>query len=87
MQPTFQLETLLNNPRAAMKLQALIADMRWRVQLLNSDIHEEENRTGIFDISNSGYSILARNLRARRDNLLSTIAVLESQSAEKEIAA
>jgi hypothetical protein len=49
-----------------MKLQALIGDLRWRVQLLDADIQDEEKRTGIFDISNNAYPILARNLRTRR---------------------
>jgi hypothetical protein len=85
MQPTSRLETLLNHSRTTMKLQALIADLRWRVQLLASDIQEEEKHTGIFDVSNIAYPILARNLRARRDNLLVTITVLESQLAETDM--
>jgi hypothetical protein len=87
MQPTYRLETILNHSGATMKLHALIADLRWRVQLLASDIHEEEKRTGIFDVSNVAYPILARNLRARRNNLLATITVLEKQLAEIDVAA
>ena len=82
MQPTSRLETPLNHPRTAMKLQALIADLRWRIQLLGSDIQEEEKRTGISDLSDRAYPIVARNLRTRRDNLLATITILESQMAE-----
>ena len=48
MQPTSRLE----NPRTAMKLHALISDLRWRVQLLDSDIQDEEKRTGISNVSN-----------------------------------
>ena len=87
MQPTYRLETLLNYPRTAMKLQALIADLRWRIQLLGSDVQEEEKRTGVSDLSNRAYPILARNLRTRRDNLLATIAMLESRLAEGDMAA
>lgn len=47
MQPTSRLETLLNHPRTVMKLQALVSDLRERVQLLDSDIQDEEKRTGI----------------------------------------
>jgi hypothetical protein len=87
MQPTSRLETLPNDHRTTMKLQRLIADLRWQVQLLDSGIHEEEQRTGIFDVSNITYPTLARDLRARRDNLLITITMLESQLAETDMAA
>ena len=83
MQPTSRLEI----PRTAMKLHALISDLRWRVQLLDSDIQDEEKRTGISNVSNTAYPILARNLRTRRGNLLATITVLESQLAEMDTAA
>ena len=87
MQPMSRLETLLNPPRTAMKLQALINDLRRQVQLLDADIQHEEKRTGISDVSNIAYPILARNWRTRRDNLLATIMVLESQLAETGMAA
>ena len=87
MQPMSRLETLLNPPRTAMKLQALINDLRRQVQLLDADIQDEEKRTGISDVSNTAYPILARNWRTRRDNLLATIMVLESQLAETGMAA
>jgi hypothetical protein len=87
MRPTSRLETLPNDPRANMKLHALIADLRWRVQLLDSDIHGEEKRTGIFDVSDIAYPVLARNLRGRRDNLLVTITMLQSQLVETDVAA
>jgi hypothetical protein len=87
MQMMSRLETMRNDPRATMKLHALIADLRWRVQLLDSDVHEEEKKSGVFDACNVAYSTLARNLRARRDNLLGTITMLESQLVETGIAA
>ena len=87
MQPTSRLETLPNHPSTTMKLRTLINDLRWRVQLLDRDIQDEERRTGIFDTSNNAYPILARNLRTRRDNLLATIMVLDSQLAETGMAA
>ena len=46
MQPTFRLENTTELSRTAMKLQALTADLRWHVQLLDSDIRDEEKRTG-----------------------------------------
>ena len=87
MQPTSRLEI----PRTAMKLHAklhaLISDLHWRVQLLDSDIQDEEKRTGISNVSNTAYPILARNLRTRRDNLLTTITMLESRLGEADVAA
>ena len=80
MQPTSRLETLPNHPRTTMKLQALINDLRWRVQLLDAHIQDEEKRTGISNVSNTAYPILARNLRTRRDNLLATITTLEIET-------
>ena len=87
MQPMSRSETLLNHSRTAMKLHALISDLRWRVQLLDSDIQDEEKRTGISNVSNAAYPILARNLRTRRGNLLATITMLESQLAGTDMAA
>jgi hypothetical protein len=87
MQPTSRLETQQNNPRTTLKLRALIADLRWQVQLLESDIQDEQKRTGIFDVSSIAYPTLAHNLRTRRDNLLVTIALLEGQLPATEIAA
>ena len=80
MQPTSRLEI----PPTAMKLHALISDLRWRVQLLDSDIQDEEKRTGISNVSNTAYPILARNLRTRRGNLLATITMLDSQTGALE---
>jgi hypothetical protein len=82
MQPMSLLETRLNDSRANVKLHTLIIDLRWRVHLLDSDIHDEEKRTGVFDVSDIAYPVLARNLRGRRHNLLATIAMLRSQLVE-----
>jgi hypothetical protein len=87
MQPISRLGTPRNDPRTTMKLQMLIADLSRQVQLLNYDLHEEEKRTGSFDASDIAYPMLAKNLRARRDNLRVTIALLESQLAATDIAA
>jgi hypothetical protein len=76
-----------NDLRATVKLRALIADPHLQVRFLDQGIHDEEQRTGIFDVATVAYSTLARNQRARRDNLLVTIRMLEEQMAETEIAA
>ena len=87
MHPASQFRTQLNDLRVTMKLRALVADLHSQVHFLNKGIHDEEQRTGIFDVSNVAYPILARTLRARRDNLFATIRVLESRMAEADMAA
>ncbi|MDA9401397.1 hypothetical protein [Bradyrhizobium sp. CCBAU 45389] len=70
-----------------LQLDALIADLWWRVRLLNTDILEEEAKTGVFDVNQPAYPLLAANLRARRDNLVSTIGVLEQRAKSMSEAA
>ncbi|TPQ34879.1 hypothetical protein C2U70_16160 [Bradyrhizobium guangdongense] len=73
MQPLFQSKT------STMQLQALIADLRWKVQLLDSDIQDEEQRARVSDPTALAYPMLAITLRGRRENLLVTIAALEDR--------
>lgn len=54
----------------------MIADLERVAQILKIDISTEEERVRVFDTSDSAYPILARSLRARRDNLHETIAAL-----------
>jgi hypothetical protein len=63
-----------------LQLSALISDLWWRVDLLNSDILEEEAKAGVFDVRQPTYPLLALNLRARRDNLVSTLYALEERA-------
>ena len=53
------------------------------VQSLNYDIETEEERTRCWDCRDPAYSVLARSLSARRDNLVATIAALQRRSADK----
>jgi hypothetical protein len=80
-------DTRPNDVRSTMKLRALVADLRSRIEVLDTDIHNEEQRTSIFDAAHVAYPILAQTLRTRRDNLLATIRMLESRLAETEMAA
>jgi hypothetical protein len=80
-------ETQPDDISATVKLRGLVADLRSRVQVFDMDIHDEEQRTGIFDIASVAYPTLARNLRTRRDNLLATIRMLESHLVETAMAA
>jgi len=60
-----------------------IGDSRRSARLLDNDINFEEERTGIFDPANSGYSVTARQLRARRENLAATISNWKSALAPR----
>ncbi|MBK3666804.1 hypothetical protein JJE66_37055 [Bradyrhizobium diazoefficiens] len=66
-------------PTASLQFHALISDLEWRVQMLEADIAEEERNAGNADPGSPTYSMLALNLRARRDNLRASIAMLERQ--------
>jgi hypothetical protein len=72
--------TKLHRSETALKhapvIQGMIGDLERTVQILNVDICTEEERVRVFDRSEPTYPILARTLRARRDNLNVTIAFL-----------
>jgi hypothetical protein len=74
MQPMSRFEAT-----ATTQLHALISDLKWRIQLLDADVQEEERKAGVSDPANHAYPILAQTLRARRDNLLATITTLQKQ--------
>jgi hypothetical protein len=65
--------------REALQTRQLIADIERVVQILNSDIADEEEKASIFDRSQAEYPMLARTLAARRDNLQGTIAALKKR--------
>jgi hypothetical protein len=69
----------LNATRQAACLETMISDFRRTVLILDCDVQTEEERSEIFDPSDAHYSILARALAARRDNLEVTIAALEQR--------
>jgi hypothetical protein len=76
MQPTSRVEAT-----ASLQLHAQISDLRWRIQMLDGDIAEEERNAGNADPGSPTYSMLAQALRARRDNLRNSIALLEARLA------
>jgi hypothetical protein len=55
----------------------MLGDFQRTLQLLDCDIATEEERGRIFDRSDAMYSILARTLVERRENLKATVAALE----------
>jgi hypothetical protein len=60
-----------------LQTRRLLADIKRVVDILNSDIADEEGQAGIFDPARPEYPILARAMAARRDNLKSTMATLQ----------
>jgi hypothetical protein len=64
---------------AAAQIKTLIDSINRTVQFLNCDIETEEERTRCRDLRDPGYSVLARRLIARRDNLIATIAALQER--------
>jgi hypothetical protein len=72
-----QFDTSETEQCEAVKIRKMIGDLDRSIQLLNCDIASEEQRTRISDRSDAAYSILARMLAIRRDNLRDTIAALE----------
>jgi hypothetical protein len=63
--------------REAVQTKALIADIDRIVQIISADIAAQEEEAGVTVPSRPEYPLLGKALRARRDNLLDTIAALE----------
>ena len=78
MKRQYRCETRLIAPE---QIETLVIHLSGRVRLLDSDIEAEEERTRCKDRRDAAYSILARTLVARRDNLSATIASLQERVA------
>ena len=65
--------------REATTIGAMIADMQRIVEILDSSVSAEEERTRFRDRTDGRYPILARQFAERRDNLKVTIAALEAR--------
>jgi hypothetical protein len=78
----------LRGTAAANRLQiaTLIESLLRSVELLTVDIEHEEARTGVRDLSDSMYPVLARSLRSRRDNIRATLASLRASVHASEAA-
>lgn len=79
MANSYLLETL-QRTAATNRLQVatLIGNLSRTFELLTVDIEHEESRVGVRDVSDPTYPVLARSLRARRENIRATIASLEA---------
>ena len=79
---------LLETPRRSaaitgLQIATLIGSLSRSVALLMVDIEHEEARAGVRDLSDPAYPVLARSLRVRRENIGTTIAMLENLQASK----
>jgi hypothetical protein len=61
-----------------LRIATFLNNLTRSASILTADIEHEESHTGVRDPRSSDYSVLARSLRARRDNILSTLASLEA---------
>jgi hypothetical protein len=69
----------ISTSRQAAVIRSLVEDLERTIQILNIDICTEEERVRVFDKADPLYSVLARTLTARRDNLIVTVADLEKR--------
>ncbi len=65
--------------REVTQIGMLIADLNHRISIFDCHIATEEKETRIYDPSHFAYSVSAKSLAARRDNLKVTIAALEER--------
>ena len=68
-----------------LQIATLIGDLWRSVEVLTTDIEHEEMHLGVRNVADPNYPVLARSLRARRENIGATIASLEvlTRSAPK----
>jgi flagellar FliJ protein len=64
----------------------MIQDFTRKFEELDAQVTFEENRTGVSDPGHFSYSLTAKSARARRDNLMRSIAELRDQQADAEAA-
>jgi hypothetical protein len=67
--------------KQAAVIRSMIDDLERTIQILHIDISTEEERVRVFDKSDPLYSVLARSLGARSDNLKTTVADLKHRLA------
>jgi hypothetical protein len=65
--------------RESVVIRTMLADLERTKQLLDGDIVAEEKRAQVFEKSDPLYSILARTLVERRNNLKATVKALEQR--------
>src|SRR5258705_5302809 len=70
---------------AAAQIKTLIDSLSRCQQSLDCDIATEEERTRCSDDSDPAYSVFARSLIPRRDNVAATIAILQARLSKTQL--
>jgi hypothetical protein len=70
---------------AAAQIKTLIDSLSRCQQSLDCDIATEEERTRCSDVSDPAYSVFARSLIPRRDNVAATIAILQARLSKTQL--
>jgi flagellar protein FliJ len=65
--------------RQVQAIEAMIADFRRKQDDLDHQIAAEEQRNGVTDPGHFSYSMTAKSLRGRRDNILRSMSELEAE--------
>ena len=65
--------------RQVSDMDMMISDLMRKHDDLDAHVKFEEQRTGVSDPANVNYSMAAKSVRGRRDNILSTVAELRDQ--------
>ncbi len=65
--------------RQVSDMDLMINDLMRKHDDLDNHVKFEEQRTGVSDPSNVNYSMAAKSVRGRRDNILATVAELRDQ--------
>lgn len=85
MANSYRLETLRGTAAAnGLQIATLIGDLSRTADILSADIEHEEVRSGVRDLADPVYSVLAWTLRARRENIGATIAMLQNLRVPKD---
>ncbi|MGB7206400.1 MAG: flagellar export protein FliJ [Anderseniella sp.] len=65
--------------RQVSDIEMMMTDFRRKQDDLDQQIAYEEHKTGVSDPSHFNYSMTAKSIRKRRENLLATVSDLQSQ--------
>jgi flagellar protein FliJ len=65
--------------RQVADMDLMIQDLMRKHDDLDAHVKFEEQRTGVSDINNVNYSMAAKSVRSRRDNILKTVGELRDQ--------
>ena len=68
--------------RQVADIESMIAEFQRKQDELDKQVQIEEQRTGVSDANHFNYSLTAKSIRTRRDNLNKSIADLQLQFQE-----